>query len=83
MTAFQIWILIYNSATMPLSTNYVLTTIKSLQMRCLEGCGDPQDDTKPSLFSNSKSSILGLFNDVSFVSELNWKVCENRLNKIP
>ena len=33
MTAFQIWILIYNSATMPLSTKYVLTTIKSLQMR--------------------------------------------------
>ena len=33
MTAFQIWILIYNSATMLLSTKYVLTTIKSLQMR--------------------------------------------------
>ena len=49
----------------------------------LEGCGDPQDDTKPSLFSNSKSSILGLSNDVSFVSEFNWKVCENRINKIP
>ena len=35
----------------------------------LKGCGHPQDDTMPNFFPDSKSSILGLSNEVSFVSE--------------
>ena len=36
----------------------------------LRGCGHPQDDATPNLFTDSKSPILGLSNEVSFVSEL-------------
>ena len=34
------------------------------------GCGHPQDDVMPNFFPDSKGSILGLSNEVSFVSEL-------------
>ena len=37
----------------------------------LEGHGDPQDDATRSLYFDSKSSILGLFNDVLFAYEAN------------
>ena len=35
----------------------------------LDGRGHPQDDATPSFFPDSKNSILGLSNEVSFVSE--------------
>ena len=35
----------------------------------LRGPGHPQDDTKANFFPDSKSSIIGLSNEVSFVSE--------------
>ena len=38
----------------------------------LSGRGHPQDDTTPSFFMNSKSPILGLSNDISFVSFFPW-----------
>ena len=34
----------------------------------LKGCGHPQDDTMPNFFPNSKSLLLGLSNEISFVS---------------
>ena len=39
----------------------------------LRGRGHPQDDATPNFFANSKSPILGLSNEVSFVPELLWK----------
>ena len=38
----------------------------------LDGCGHPQDDATSSFFLDSKSSILGLSNEVSFVSKFFW-----------
>ena len=35
----------------------------------LKGYGHLQDDARPNFFPDSKSLILGLSNDVSFVSE--------------
>ena len=37
------------------------------------GCGHPQDDAMANVFLDSKGSILGLSNEVSFVSEIYWK----------
>ena len=39
----------------------------------LDGLGHPKDDTTPSFFPDSKNSIIGLSNEVSFVSEIFWK----------
>ena len=36
----------------------------------LDGRGYPQDDATPSFFPDSKNSIIGLLNEVSFVSEI-------------
>ena len=38
-----------------------------------DGPSHPQDDATPSFFPDSKSSILGLLNEVSFVSEFFWE----------
>ena len=46
----------------------------------LGGCGHPQDGAIPSLFPDSKSSILGLSIDVYFVLELLKKGAENFKN---
>ena len=43
----------------------VLVKVVLFQLR---GCGHPQDGAKPNFFPDSKSSILGLSNEVSFVS---------------
>ena len=43
----------------------------------LKGCGHPQNDATPNIFPDSKSLLLGLSNEVSFVSELNWDGCQN------
>ena len=48
----------------------VLVKVVLFQLR---GRGHPQDDATPNFFANSKSSILGLLNEVSFVPELLWK----------
>ena len=40
-----------------------------IDSRPLSGCGNPLDDATPNFISDSGSSILGLSNDVSFVSE--------------
>ena len=39
----------------------------------LSGHGHPQDDVMPNFFKDSKSSISGLSNEVSFVSEMYYK----------
>ena len=36
----------------------------------LDGRGHSQDDATPSFFPDSKTSIIGLSNEVSFVSEI-------------
>ena len=38
----------------------------------LDGRGHPQDDATPSFFPDSKNSIVGLSNEVSFVSKIFW-----------
>ena len=40
----------------------------------LRGHGHPQDDASTNFFPDSKSSILGLLNEVSFVSDFWGKV---------
>ena len=40
--------------------------------------GHPQKDATPNIFPDSKSLLLGLSNEVSFVSELLWDGCQNR-----
>ena len=44
------------------------------------GHGHLQDDARPNFFPDSKSLILGLSNDVSFVSESLREGDENRQN---
>ena len=44
----------------------VLVKVVLFQLR---GYGHPQDDATPNSFPDSKSSILGLSNEVFFVSE--------------
>ena len=39
----------------------------------LRGRGHPRDDATANFFANSKSPILGLSNEVSFVPEILWK----------
>ena len=39
----------------------------------LNGRDHPQDDATPSFFPDSKNSIVGLSNEVSFVSKIFWK----------
>ena len=39
----------------------------------LDGYDHPKDDAMPSFFHDSKNSIVGLSNEVSFVSEIFWK----------
>ena len=34
-----------------------------------QGCGNPHDDAIPNFFPHFNNSLLGLSNDVSFVSE--------------
>ena len=43
----------------------VLVKVMLFQLR---GCGHPQDDATPNFFPDSKSFLLGLSNEVSFVS---------------
>ena len=49
----------------------------------LKGCGHPQNNATPSFFPDSKSSILGLSNKVSYLTEYFWKDCENQENIFP
>ena len=44
----------------------VLVKVVLFQLR---GRGHPQDNATPSFFTDSKISILGLSNEVSFISE--------------
>ena len=48
----------------------VLVKVVLFQLR---GCGHPQNDAMPNIFPDSKSLLLGLSNEVSFVSEIYWK----------
>ena len=43
----------------------------------------PQNEAIPNFFPDSKSSILGLSNEVSFVTEYFWKDGENQENTFP
>ena len=46
----------------------------------LWGRGHPQDDTKANFFPDSKSSIIGLSNEVSFVSEFFYLDGQNNIS---
>ena len=48
----------------------VLVKVVLFQLR---GQGHPQNDATPNIFPDSKSLLLGLSNEVSFVSEIYWK----------
>ena len=48
----------------------VLVKVVLFQLR---GHGHPQDDAMPNFFANSERPLLGLSNDVSFVTEILWK----------
>ena len=48
-------------------TQYIESPLKD--SRPLSGCGNLLDDATPNFISDSGSSILGLSNDISFVSE--------------
>ena len=48
----------------------VLVKVVLFQLR---GRGHPQNDATPNIFPDSKSLLLGLSNEVSFVSEIFWK----------
>ena len=52
----------------------VLVKVVLFQLR---GRGHPQNDARPNIFPDSKSLLLGLSNEVSFVSELLWDGCQN------
>ena len=43
----------------------------------LDGRGHPQDDATPSFFPDSKNSIVGLSNELSFVSDIFWDGSES------
>ena len=49
----------------------------------LRGRGHPQGDAMPNFFPDSKSSIFGLSNQVSFVSRFVRKTAENEERKNP
>ena len=49
----------------------------------LRGCGYPQKDVIPNFFPDSKSFIIGLSNEVSFVTEYFSKDGENQENNFP
>ena len=48
----------------------VLVKVVLFQLR---GRGHPQNDALPNIFPDSKSLLLGLSNEMSFVSEIYWK----------
>ena len=48
----------------------VLVKVVLFQLR---GCGHPQNDATPNIFPDSKSLLLGISNEVSFVPEILWK----------
>ena len=48
----------------------VLVKVVLFQLR---GHSQPQNDATANFFANSKSPILGLSNEVSFVPEILWK----------
>ena len=52
----------------------VLVKVVLFQLR---GRGQPQNDAMPNIFPDYKSLLLGLSNEVSFVSRLCCKKCEN------
>ena len=58
----------------------VLVKVVLFQLR---GRGHPQDRAMPNFFPDSKSSILGLSNEVSFVTKYFWKDGENQENIFP
>ena len=52
----------------------VLVKVVLFQLR---GRGHPQDDATPNFFADSKRPILGLSNEVSFVSKFIWDGGQN------
>ena len=48
----------------------VLVKVVLFQLR---GRGHPQNDATPNIFPDSKGLLLGLSNEVSFVTEIYWK----------
>ena len=48
----------------------VLVKVMLFQLR---GRGHPQNDATPNIFPDSKSLLLGLSNEVSFVPKIYWK----------
>ena len=58
----------------------VLVKVVLFQLR---GHSQPQNDATVILLKNSKCPILGLSNEVSFVTEYFWKYGENQENIFP
>ena len=54
-----------------------MSSCESSVFSCFRGRGYPQDDAVPNFFLDSKSSILGLLNEVLFVNELLCDVGQN------
>ena len=52
----------------------ILVNVVLFQSR---GRGHPQGDATPNFFPDSKSSIIGLLNEVSFVSKSFFKIFKN------
>ena len=52
----------------------VLVKVVLFQLR---GRGHPQNDATPNIFPDSKSLLLGLSNEVSFLSVILWDSSQN------
>ena len=55
-------------------SRWILVKVVLFQLR---GCGHPQGDAMPNFFPDSKSTIIGLSNEASFVSRYYCKISEN------
>ena len=56
-------------------SRWILVRVVLFQLR---GHGHPQGDATPNFFPDSKSSILGLSNEVSFISRFFQKISEHQ-----
>ena len=70
-----------------IGSSSVLRGVRSILVKVvlfqLSGRGHPQDNATSSFFMNSKSSMLGLSNDISFVSYFLLEGGLNGQNKKP
>ena len=55
-------------------SRWILVKVVLFQLR---GCGHPQGDATPNFFPDSKSTIIGLSNEISFAFRWYFKISEN------